>query len=51
MPTAATTGYKNEIDFLLVNGSSANTVTFYAKSSSTSYTVYVQPGSYCTWLP
>jgi hypothetical protein len=48
---AATTGYGVELEVLLQNGASANTVTIYAASSSTSYTAYVEPGSYCTWLP
>ena len=51
-PTAANTGYKDEIGFMLVNGASgANTVTFATKSNNASYTAYIEPGSYCEWLP
>jgi hypothetical protein len=49
-PTATSTGYKDEVDFTLVSGSSnAVTLTLYYKSSSASGTSYVEPGSYCRW--
>jgi hypothetical protein len=49
-PSAASTGYKDEIDFTLVTGSSnAVTLTLYYESSSASGTSYVEPGSYCRW--
>jgi hypothetical protein len=51
VPTSASIAYLDVVDFVLVNGSSANTITFYAHSLSASYIAYVEPGSYCTWLP
>jgi hypothetical protein len=50
--TAATTPYKTHLTFLLQNSSTAaNTLTIYAQSNSASYTLTVEPGSFCTWLP
>ncbi len=51
-PSATATGYRDEIEFTLVTGSSnAVTVTVYGLSSSTSDALVIEPGSYCTWLP
>ena len=51
-PSATATGYRDEILFTLVTGSSnAVTVTVYGLSSSTSDALVIEPGSYCTWLP
>lgn len=51
VPSAANTTYPTRITFTLQNGSSAETLTPYYASSSTSYTAAFEPGSYCTWLP
>ena len=49
-PATAATNYPVYFDFLLVNGSSANTVSLVFKSSNTSGTSQVSPGSFCEWL-
>jgi hypothetical protein len=49
--TTATTPYKLSLSFALVNGASPNTLTVYAESDSTSHTVTVLAGSYCSWVP
>jgi hypothetical protein len=49
---AATTPYKTHLSFVLQNTTTAaNTLTIYAQSNSASYTLTVEPGSFCTWLP
>jgi len=48
-PNVAATNYPLTFDFLLVNGSSANTITIMFKSSNTSGTSQVSAGSYCQW--
>jgi hypothetical protein len=49
---SATTPYKTHLTFLLQNsGTAANTLTIYAQSNSASYTLTVEPGSFCAWLP
>lgn len=50
--TAATTAYKTHLSFALQNSSTAaNTLTIYAQSNSASYTLTVEPGSFCAWTP
>ena len=48
---AATTPYKLSLTFSLINGTSPNTITVYAESNNASYTITVQPGSNCSWIP
>lgn len=49
-PAVSNAAYKCEFDFVLSTTSSNPVVlTFYAKSSSTSYTVSIMPGSYATF--
>jgi hypothetical protein len=51
-PSATATGYRDEIEFTLVTGSSsAVTVTVYGLTSNTSDALVIEPGSYCSWLP
>ncbi len=51
-PGAASTGYRDEIDFMLsLPATTAETLTLYYQSSNTSGTSYVEPGSYCEILP
>lgn len=49
--TAATTPYKTTFAFTLQTATTADTLTVYAESNNTSYTVTVEPGSYCVYLP
>jgi hypothetical protein len=49
--TATATPYKTTLYFTLANAASADTVSVYAKSNNASYTVTVEPGSFCTYLP
>lgn len=49
---APTTPYKTHLSFVLENSATAaNTLTIYAQSNSASYTLTVEPGSYCVWVP
>ena len=48
---AAATPYKLSLTFSLINGTSPNTITVYAESNNASYTITVQPGSNCSWVP
>jgi hypothetical protein len=51
-PGAASTGYRDEIDFMLsLPASTAETLTLYYETSNASGTSYVEPGSYCEILP
>ena len=47
--TAANTGYRADVDFLVNSIGTPTTVTIWAESSSASYTVYLMPGSKCVW--
>lgn len=49
--TAATTPYKLSLSFVLVNPTSANTLTIYAESNNASFTTSVLAGSSCQWTP
>ncbi len=49
--TAATTPYKTTFNFTLATGTAADTLTVYAESNNASYTVTVEPGSFCAYLP
>jgi hypothetical protein len=48
-PGAATTGYRADIDFMLVTGTNPVTLTLYYESSNSSGTSSIEPGSAC-WL-
>ena len=46
------TPYKVHFNLTLANTSTApNTLTIYAQSNSASYTLTVEPGSFCAWIP
>jgi len=50
--TAATTPYRTHLSFVLQNSAiAANILTVYAQSNSASYTLTVEPGSWCAWVP
>lgn len=49
--TAANANYQVYLSFTMVAGTSPVTVTAYAQSNNASYTVTVQPGSSCAWVP
>ena len=49
--SAANTGYRDDLDFVLETSTNAATLTIFAESNSASYTASVEPGSYCEWLP
>jgi hypothetical protein len=49
--TTANAPYKLSLSFALQNSTSANTLTVYAESNNASYTITVEPGSYCSWVP
>ncbi len=50
-PAAAGTNYMTNIDLLGSFTAAANLVTIYAQSGSSTDTISIQPGSYCSWLP
>jgi hypothetical protein len=47
--TTANTAYLVRLVFTLVNPTAADTLTVYAESNNTSYTITVEPGSFCTY--
>ena len=51
--TAGATGttYLADMQFMIVNGASADVVTIEAESSNASGTWTIEPGSFCDWLP
>jgi hypothetical protein len=49
--STAGTPFVVRLAFTLQNGSSANVLTLYGKSGSTSDTMEVEPGTSCGWLP
>jgi hypothetical protein len=49
--TTAAATYQVYLSFMLVNGAAPNTLTVYAESNNASYTVTVEPGSSCQWIP
>lgn len=50
-PTAATTNYRTEADFEVINGTTATVLTFYFVSNSTSFTItFNTANSFCAWL-
>ena len=48
---SATVTYPAYLDILLVNGSSANTITVYAESQNAGNVNTITAGSFCSWLP
>ena len=50
-PTAKNTNYYVNLDLSLENGGSANSLTVDALESSSTYTLTIEPGSSCGWLP
>ncbi|MDE2101609.1 MAG: hypothetical protein KGL39_30465 [Patescibacteria group bacterium] len=46
-PGAINTGYKDEIDFTLVNGGSADVITIYGLTGNASDALVIEPGSSC----
>lgn len=49
--TTANAPYQVYLSFTVENGTSPTTLTIYAESNNASYTVTVEPGSSCAWLP
>jgi hypothetical protein len=49
--TGSATPYKTTLHFTLATAAAADTVSVYAKSNNASYTVTVEPGSFCVYLP
>jgi hypothetical protein len=51
-PSATATAYRDQMDFLLETGTTANStvLTIYAKSGNASDAVVIEPGSSCGWL-
>lgn len=49
--TTANAPYQVYLSFTVENATAATTLTIYAESNSTSYTVSVLAGSSCAWLP
>lgn len=49
--TTANAPYQLHVSFVLNNATLANTLTIYAASNSTSYSISVLAGSSCAWLP
>lgn len=48
----ANTPYRTHLTFTLANSAAAaNTLTIYAQSNSASFTLTVEPGSFCAWVP
>jgi hypothetical protein len=47
--TTANTAYLVRLAFTLVNPTAADTLTVYAESNNASYTISVEPGSYCMY--
>lgn len=49
--TTANAAYQLYLSFTVKNATASTVLTIYAESNSTSYTVTVEPGSSCAWLP